>query len=78
MIKIVDNRVAEAILFDDLNDGDFFEHDNILYIKINEDAGLTLSDIRYGAESCYGEPYAFLPTSKVTKLKVTITIEGAE
>jgi hypothetical protein len=78
MIKIVDNRTADTRVFDELETGDFFEHDNILYIKIDEDSCLSLSDERYGAKDCYGEAYGFLPLAKVTKLKVTITIEGAE
>lgn len=78
MIKIVDNRTADARIFDDLDSGDFFEHHDKLYIKIDDDSALVLNDGVSSTPFRSGTPFHFLPSAEVTKLKVTITIEGAE
>lgn len=71
MIKIVDNRTA-GTPFDDLSVGSFFEDEGIVFIKLNEEEGFALSADNYGFT------YGFSSSERVTKLKVTITIEGAE
>lgn len=78
MVKIIDNRTADARIFDDLDNGDFFEHQDRLYIKVDDDIGLVLNDEVSGTPFRSGTPFHFLPSDEVTKLKVTITIEGAE